>query len=199
MKQKRSASRSASTGHSSPLSILAAVAAVLLSPSAARAAARPVKIGIVDTRVVLDKLLRWQHVQGELRAAREKAEGHWAADQKEIARLRAEMLYFKPESRDYRQRQGRIAEKQETLLRSRRRLSRALAERSGTALEAVRKELRQTVKSYAAANGFDVVVDAGAVLYVAGGVDISLKVAFEMNRRYKDEQAKRRPNGPKGD
>ena len=45
------------------------------------------------------------------------------------------------------------------------------------------------VTAYAATNEFDLVVDVRAVLYAVDGLDISLKVAREMNKRYKGRKA----------
>ena len=198
MKRRRSLSVSASSSSSLSGLVSAAVAllaAVLLASPRAEAAEpkRPrAKIGVVAPQTVLKKLLKWQEQEDRLIALAKKAEKALEEKKKEIERVRAELDYFKRGSKDHDRRKADLAAKQQQLARLGNRLSRSLADESRAVLDTLQKEIRAAVKEYAVANGFDVVVDARSVFYVAGGTDISLKVAQQMNKRYKDEKAKQK-------
>ena len=194
MRPKCSASASVSCSRSEPpalwLIALAVVGLAITASGAERppgnAAASPPKIGVVDIDKMLDVLQGWKDVQLRLREEDAAAQKTLADLEKEVNRIRAELAYFKPGSRDHEERKTQLAARQQELARQSDLLSRRLTERSQAALDAVRSQIIEAVREYAAANGFDVVVDGRAALYVAGGSDISLEVAREMNKRYKD-------------
>ena len=144
---------------------------------------------------VLDKLLSWQDVKARLRAQTDKADKRLTQHRKEIDRLNEELKYFKPGSRDHQKRQADVAERQYKLATLGAAVRRAFAERSRAALTAAQEEVRKAVRDHAIANDLAVVVDARALLYFGAGADISLKVARQMNRQYKELKAKEQSPG----
>lgn len=187
MRQKRS--RSASAWFFGSVALFAASA--VSAGEAAEAPSVP-RIGVVNTEKVLENLLSWQAAQAELRAREKAAEEELNSQKKEIDRIRAELDYFKPESRDHEKRVAELAERQAKLQRNAGRLREELADASRRAAEAAAAQIREAVKDFAIANKFDIVVDARAVFYAASGADISLEIARAMNKQYKKEV-------PKGD
>jgi len=175
----------------------AVLAAVLLAPAVAAGAQPAPRIGVVDPQKVVEKLLRWQDARERLHDQAKQAEKLIADQTKECDRLRGELDYFKPGSRDHEERKARLAAAQATRAKLRARLERDLARASRTAAESMRRDIADAVKAYALAHGFDVVVDARAVFYVSGGADISFEVAREMNKRYNKKQAEKEPNTAK--
>ncbi len=196
MIRKRSASVWAFSCRSPRGVVLTATAILLLWHPLAKAAEPKARIGVVDTGKVLEKLLSWQDTQTRLEAEEKKAEKLVDEQKKELERVRAELEYFKPGSRDHEKRKAEVVARGQKLARLSERLRRALDERTRAALEAAHAEIRKAVQGYAIANKFDVVVDARAVFYVAGGAGISLKVAREMNKRYNDWKAKNKSEAP---
>ncbi|MFH1731541.1 MAG: OmpH family outer membrane protein [Planctomycetota bacterium] len=178
--------------------IAAACAALFFFPSAATAAGRTVKIGIVDVHKVLERLQSWREAEARLAALGAEAEKKLEEQAKEIDRIEAELRYFKPGSKDHEKRKAELTERAGKLARSREQLRRALAEQSQAAFEAHRKAITEAVADYADVHGLDLVADARSVIYAAAGRDISLKVALEMNKRYKDRTARERA-GPRED
>lgn len=150
------------------------------------------RIGVVNTEKVLGSLLSWQAAQAELRAREKVAEEELNKQKKEMDRIRAELDYFKPGSRDHEKRVAELAERQSKLQRDLGRVREELADGSRRALESAAAQIREAVKDFAITNNFDVVVDARAVFYAASGVDISSEIARTMNKQYKKEL-------PKGD
>lgn len=144
---------------------------------------------------VLDKLLSWQDVRARLRAQTNKADKRLTEHRKEINRLHEELKYFKPGSRDHKKRQTDVAQRQYKLATLGTAVRRAFAERSRAALKAAKEAVRKAVRNHAIANDLAVVVDARALLYFGAGADISLKVAREMNRQYKELKAKEQSPG----
>ena len=206
MRPKRSASASVFSCRSRFAAWLAVPIAVGLACSIAGAAeapkkdagAPPPKIGVVDIDKILEALQSWQDTESRLRREQAEAEKELAEQKKEVDRIQAELAYFKPGSGDYEQRRAQLVERQQELARRGDLVHRRLADRSQAVLEAARNEVREAVREYAAANGFDVVVDAQAVLYVTGGADISLEVAREMNKRYKELRQTEKPQSDEG-
>ncbi len=193
MRQKRSRSASVSffgSGWRLCVAVLAAASAA--SGGDAPEAPSGTRIGVVNTEKVLENLLSWQAAQAELRAREKAAEEELNSQKKEIDRVRAELDYFKPGSKDHEKRVTELAERQAKLQRHAGRLREELADASRRALESAAAQLREAVREFAAAHRFDIVVDARAVFYAAGGADISLEIARAMNKQYKKE-------APKGD
>lgn len=198
MKPRCSLSASASCCRKLIPAIVAACVALFFCASAATAAERAAKIGIVDVHKVLGKLQSWRDAEARLAALGAEAEKKLEKQAKEMGRIEAELRYFKPGSKDHEKREAELAERSGKLARSREQLRRGLAERSRAAFEAHRKAITEAVADYADIHGFDLVVDARSVIYAAAGRDISLKVALEMNKRYKDRRAKEKA-GPQED
>jgi len=190
MKPRCSLSASASCCRKLIPAIAAACAALFFLPSAATAAGRAAKIGIVDVHKMLGKLQSWRASEARLAALGAEAEKKLEKQAKEIDRIEAELRYFKPGSKDHEKRKAELAERSGKLARSHEQLRRGLAERSRAAFDAHRKAITEAVADYADIHGFDLVVDARSVIYAAAGRDISLKVALEMNKRYKDRTVK---------
>jgi len=176
--------------------MLAAAALLLPWSPPARAAEPEARIGVVDVEKVREKLLSWQAAQARLEAEARKADKALQKQRKDLDRVRAELEYFKPGSRDHEKRKAEVVARRQELARLSGRLRRALDEQARAALEAANAEIRRAVRGYAIANKFDVVVDARAVFYAAGASDISLKVAREMNKRYNNRKAKNRAETP---
>jgi len=151
------------------------------------------RIGVVNTEKVLENLLSWQAAQAELRAREKTAEEELNSQKKEIDRIRAELDYFKPGSKDHEKRVAELAERQAKLQRHAGRVREELADASRRALESTAAQLRETVKEFALANRFDIIVDARAVFFASGGTDVSLEIARAMNKQYKKKEV------PKGD
>jgi Skp family chaperone for outer membrane proteins len=183
MKRKRSASASAWCCRS----LLLAVAALLLTGAPAHAGEGRMRIGVLSVDTVLANLRSWQQVQAQLQEQTREAQARLEAKQKEIDRIRSEMDYFKPDSRDHEVRRAQLAEQHKEYARLSEQLRTDIARRAREAHEAVIEQIAEAARDYAVANGLDVVVDARSVFYVAGGADISLKVASAMNKRYKEK------------
>lgn len=198
MKPRCSLSASVSCCRKLIPAIVAACAAFFFFPAAITAAERAVNIGVVDVHKVLAKLESWRDAEARLAALGAEAEKKLEEQAKEMNRIEAELGYFKPGSKDREKREAELAERSGKLARSREQLDRGLAERSRAAFEAHRKAITEAAADYADIHGFDLVVDARAVIYAAAGRDISLKVALEMNKRYKDRTAKEKA-GPRED
>ncbi len=145
------------------------------------------RIGVVDVDRLLEALQGWQDTQARLSEEEKTGRKSLEELEKEVNRVRAELAYFKPGSRDHEERMAQLALRQQQLARQTDQIYRQMDQRSKAALEAARAQIAVAVREYAAANAFDVVVDARAALYVAGGSDITLEVARVMNKRYKDE------------
>jgi Skp family chaperone for outer membrane proteins len=190
MKPKRSASVSALSCRSLPILLLTAL--LLWCPTAGAAEGRT-RIGVISVDTVLEHLKSWQDTQTQLKARTKEAQARLAKLKKESDRLRAELDYFKPDSRDHQVRQAQLAAKQQEHARLGRQLRQTIANQAREAHESARRQIAAAVKTYAIANGFDVVVDARVVFYVAGGADISLKVALAMNKSYKGMAPKKSP------
>ena len=182
MRPKSSVSVSASSCRS--LSALFLTTLVLWCP-AARAAEGRTRIGVISVDTVLEHLKSWQDTQAQLQARTKEAQGRLVKLKKEADRIRAELDYFKPGSRDHEARRAQLAAKQQEHVRLSQTLRQQIANQAREAHESARRQIAAAVKTYAIANGLDVVVDSRAVFYVAGGADISLKVALEMNKSYK--------------
>ncbi len=178
--------------------IFSVAVAVILSAFPAAAGQNTVKIGIVDLSKVVENLHSWRDTKTSLSAQDEKAEKLLAEQKKELQRIQDELDYFKPGSTGHQKRRSELAARRRELAELSSRLRQSLVDLAEGSLEDARKNVEKAVRDYAAANDFDVVVDARAVLYVAGGRDISLKVAQEMNNRYKEVQAKDKSERPKG-
>ncbi len=148
------------------------------------------RIGVVNTEKVLENLLSWQAAQAELRGREKAAEEELNKQKKEIDRIRAELDYFNPGSRDHEKRVAELAERQSKLQRDVGRVREELADASRRALESAAAQIREAVKDFAIANKFDIVADARAVFYAASGADISLEIARTMNKQYKKEAPK---------
>ena len=189
MRPKHSRSASALCSRDLCTVLLAATAALFFCCPSARAAEHKPKVGVVDFDEVLGQLQSWKDIQARLGALEANAEKTFAAQRKEIERIRAELQYFKPESKDYEKRQAELAARQRELNAQVQRFEALIAEHSRAAFSATRRKIQRAVKEYAAANAFDLVVDSEAVLYVADAHEISLKVALEMNKRYKKQEA----------
>jgi Skp family chaperone for outer membrane proteins len=149
------------------------------------------RIAVVKPAAVLDALLEWRRERADLEEKEKSARQTIAAAAKEIERIRAELEYFKVGSRGHEKRKAELAARREKLTRLRRRLSDELAARSRAALDRIQAAIRKAVRAYAVANGFDIVVDARAVVYVTDATDISLEVARQMNKRYKNRAEKK--------
>jgi Skp family chaperone for outer membrane proteins len=191
MTPKPSASASASSSISRAARALAAAA--LLAAGADAAAAG--KVGVVDPAAVRRKLVSWQAVQARLRAREAEADGRLERQRAEVERLRKELDYFKPGSDDHAQRTAKLAAARAELAALTARLRSELARDERRAREAADKAVREAVRRYALAHGFDVVVDARAALYVGAAADLSSEVARAMNKRYKQTQ-ERAVEGP---
>jgi Skp family chaperone for outer membrane proteins len=189
MRQKRSPSASAFPSHRLPLVIAALCTALALCPSLAAAAERNTKVGVVDTRKVLERLLSWQDTLKQVAVAEAKLKEIVQKEMKDIRRIEAELRYLKPDSDDYAKRKTAVTARLRRLDQRRAELAGNIARQSSTAAAQVRSAIAKAVADYAAANGFDLVVDARAVLYAVDGLDISQKVALEMNKRYKGRKA----------
>ena len=179
------------------LAVLAAGAA--FAGRAATGAEDKTRIGIVDIPKMLDMLDCWQDAQSELREQEAAAEKALAAKKAEIDRIEAELRYFKPGSRDHDERQAEVSARRRELAAAAERLRANLDERFRAALDAIQQQVRDAVRKYAITNGYDLVVDARAVLYGGQGHDISLKVAREMNKRYNELREKEKPQPDEGE
>lgn len=195
---KRSPSVSASCFPSFVAAVLALFAAGATLAGRAAGAESEARVGIVDTLKMLDVLDSWQDAQSELWEQEAAAEKSLAGKKAEIDRIEAELRYFKPGSRDHDERQTQVSARRRELAAAAERLRADLDERFRAALDAIQRQMRDAVREYAAANGYDLVVDARAVLYAGEGRDIGLKVAREMNKRYKERQEKEKPHPDEG-
>jgi Skp family chaperone for outer membrane proteins len=189
MKPRYSPSASAFFCRRLPALITAACAAALLCPSPAAAAERQTRIGVVDTRKVLDSLLSWGDTLEQLEAAEAKMSEVLKKEEKDIRRMEAELRYFKPDSEEYDKRKAEVGRRLGRLRQRADDLSRGMAGRSAAAAKLAHREIAKAVANYAAVHGFELVVDARAVLYVGDGRDIGQEVAREMNKRYKGSKA----------
>ena len=188
MRRKHSPSASASLCRKLPLFITALCAAMMLCPSPATAAGRVAKVGVVDTRKVLERLLSWQDTLKQFAAAEAKMKEMVEKEAKDIRRIEAELRYLKPDSDEYARRKAEAAARLRRLEQRRAEAARDIARQSDAAATRARSAIAKAVADYAAVSGFDLVVDARAVLYAVDGLDISLKVAREMNKRYKGKK-----------
>ena len=189
MRPRYSPSASAFFCRRLPALITAACAAALLCPSPAAAAERQTKIGVVDARKVLDSLLSWRDALKQLEADEAKMRAVLEKEKKDIRRMEAELRYFKPDSAEHDKRKAEAGRRLRRLRQRADELSRGMAGRSAAAAKLAHKEIAKAVANYAAVHGFELVVDARAVLYVGDGRDIGLEVAREMNKRYKGRKA----------
>ncbi len=144
------------------------------------------KIAVVDADKLLEQLIPWQETQARLRTKQAKTEAVLTEHKKEIDRIQAELDYFKPGSRDHDQRKADLAARQQKLAALAAQLQNTLAAEANAALDATRKEIEKAIRDYAAANAFALVLSARTTLYAAPACDITLDVAREMNRRYKE-------------
>jgi len=163
---------------------------------AGEAPAAAVKVGVVDIDKMLGVLVSWQDTQTRLQARQAEIEKSLGELKKEIDRVQAELGYFKEGSRDYEQRKQQLAARQQEFLQKRNDAYGDLSRQEQAAGSAIREEIGRAVREYAVAQRLDVVVDVRAVLYVADASDISLAVAREMNKRYKEmkEKANAKPS-----
>jgi len=189
MRPKRSPSASAFPCNSPLLLITALCIALALCTSPATAAERSTKVGVVDTGKVLEQLLSWQDTHKQLAAAEAKMKEMVEKETKDIRRVEAELRYLKPDSDDYAKRKAAVIARLRQLDQRRAQAARDIARQSNTATAQIRSAIAKAVAGYAAANEFDLVVDARAVLYAVDGLDISQKVALMMNKRYKGRKA----------
>ncbi len=190
MRQKRSPSASAFTCNSPLLLIAVLCTALALCTSSATAAERSTtKVGVVDTGKVLERLLSWQDTLKQLAAAEASLKEMVEKEAKDIRRVAAELRYLRPNSDDYAKRKAAVAARLRQLDQRRAQAARGIARQSNAAAAQMRSAIAKTVADYAAANEFDLVVDARAVLYAVDGLEISQKVALMMNKRYKGRKA----------
>lgn len=108
---------------------------------------------------------------------------------KDIRRIEAELRYLKPTSDEYAKRKAEAAARLRQLDQLGTKLARDIARQSSVAAKLARAEIARAVADYAVIHGIDLVVDARAVLYAVDGLDISIKVARAMNKRYKGRKA----------
>ena len=188
MRRKHSPSASAFPCHRLPLLISALCAALVLCPSSATAAERVTKVGVVDTRRVLDRLQSWQDTLKQLAAARAKVKEKAEKEAEDIRRVEAELRYLKPDSDEHAKRKTEVAARLRRLDQHRAEAAQDIARQSSAAATQARSAIAKAVADYAAIHAFDLVVDARAVLYAVDGLDISVKVALEMNKRYKGKK-----------
>ena len=189
MRPRRSPSASAFPCHKLPLVITAVCAALSLCPSPSAAAERQTKVGVVDTRKVLGRLLSWQDTLKRLAAAEAGAKEMVEKEAKDIRRIEAELRYLKPTSDEYAKRKAEATARLRRLDQRGAELARDIARQSSAAAKLARSAIAKAVADYAAIHELDLVVDVRAVLYAVDGLDISLKVAREMNKRYKGRKA----------
>jgi len=171
---------------------VALVAAAVCGAFGGRAvAAESPRFAVVNVEQVLDRLLSWREVVGRLDAREAEIRTALAGREKEVDRLRAELRYFHPGSRDHERRRAEVAALEQNLAAEHRRLYTDLAEDRKRAAAATRAAVVEAARAHALAHGFDFVLDARAVLYVADAHDVSLEVAFDLNERYKEARKER--------
>lgn len=164
--------------------IIAAVAFAAPAP-----AAEAPKIAVVDIDKIVSELARWKDTNARIADEREKAEQTLAEMKQVVDRLEAELAYFKPDSRDYQERRAVVQERAAELARASQRAIRAIEEMTDAALRAELGRIYEHVRKFAVAQGYDIILDSRAAIYIAGGRDVSLEVALEMNKMYKESQA----------
>jgi Skp family chaperone for outer membrane proteins len=169
-----------------PVPFFAGLALLAALSSAVQAADPPPRIAVVDAAVVLRKLVSWQRAQERLDAERAAAEKKLADAKKELDRLRAELDYFRADSPEHERRRAKLAAAQQRWLALRDRLRAKLAESARKIRAAAEKEIRAGIAAYAKERGLALVLDARTAFFVADGRDISLRVARDMNKRYKE-------------
>jgi Skp family chaperone for outer membrane proteins len=163
----------------------ASLALLILLAATATAAQPPPRIVVVDPDAVLARLMSWQRTQEKLKADREAAEKKLAAAKQELDRRRAELDYFRPGSQGHERRRARLVEEQQKWLALRDRLRSQLAEAARSAREEAEKLVRSGIAAFAKKHGHRLILDARAAFFVADGLDVSVGVARDMNRRYK--------------
>jgi len=172
------------------IALAAACAALFICLPGARAAEPAAKLAVLDLRKVIDRLDSWKDTLKQLAEVEGKARKELEVQEKEVRRIEGELRYFKPGSKEHEDRKKQLIGRMQALKLRARELQRGLEEQSEAALESARKVIVQAAADYAQAHGFDVVLDSRSVLYAARARDISLEVALEMNKRYKENQAR---------
>jgi len=148
------------------------------------------KIAVIDVEKTLSELQSWQEFNALMSAEAKLAEQKLMQMKKEVDRLEAELAYFKPDSSDYQERRAVVQERMKDLSRAGERAYRAIEEKGNAAVRAELARIQEHVRKFAAAEGYDLILDSRAAIYIAGGRDISFDIAREMNKLYKETDKK---------
>jgi len=179
-------SASASASYSLKLLVTTLLLA-LLAASAAIAAEGP-RIGTVDIEKVLGLLDSRRDALETLEKRSRESEQTLDKLRQEIERTSRELEFFREDSSEYAARRDKIAALQQQFAQTADRLRANLEEAAEENLRTTLAQIYEAVRKFAAAEGYDFVVDARAVIYAAGGRDISLDIAQKMNKQYKEMQ-----------
>lgn len=157
----------------------------------ARAAEKELRIATVDIEKILSQLDSRQEAMAKFERDQRAAEQAMEKMRAEIENTAKELEFFREGSPEYNERAQKIAAMQQQFNRQADRFRTQLQETARAELQNSLKQVYDFVKTYAATEGYDLVVDSRAVIYAAGGKDISVDIARTMNKQYKDMLPKR--------
>ena len=156
------------------------VACHLLGVSVYGVEAEELKIGYVNVAKVFDNYQRTKASDAVLKQKGQQKEAELKTRVQEIQKLRDNLEILSPEAREGKTRE--IEEKADELERFRNRTARDLSqERDGVAKE-ILDDIQKAIDNYAKANGFSVVLDQRALLYVQPTHDVTDKILGLLNK-----------------
>lgn len=167
--------------------IVLAFAAFSILASPVAAAAQQLKIGYIIVPKLVSESKAGKAAAKELKARLDKAQGAIDAKLKEIKTLEADiekrLMVLSEEERQ------KVLEEHERQMRDAKRLredyQRELSKAEAEVMGRVNESLREVIEAYAVANGYDMILDAGTLLYISEKADVTEGVLAAADKAYK--------------
>ncbi len=170
------------TGGGLRISALAlSVACSLSLVTAGWAEAQQLKIGFVNVAKVFDGYRRTQSSDAVLEKKGKQKEAELQARLDELKKMRESLELLSPEAREPKERQ--VEEKSDELQRFRTATARELRRERDRVAREILEDIDKTIKVYAAANGFALIVDERALLYGQEVYDATNAVLNALNQQ----------------
>jgi outer membrane protein len=171
-----------------PTRFLVAVAAVMLLTAVVptTGAQSSLKIGVFDPQRVSEETIEGKRIQAKLEQLRDQSQREIADEEVKIGELQQQLnqqaLSLSPEKRtqmeiDIQKRMLQLNSRKDTVTRS------FQLEIAGEEAQ-FNEKLRAVISEFAKAEGFLVILEAGAVAFAAASIDVSTAVIDQFNRMF---------------
>lgn len=162
------------------LFLLFVVTIILAFGITADSFAKDLKIGFADKLQILFEYKKAKELNEALEKENQAAKEEFDKKTEMIKKLRDEMELLKPEAR--KKKETELEEKLKELDDFRREKQREIGRKYDEGIREISKEIASVCEKYGKDNGYDVIIDSRATVYVPNTLDVTIDIIKELNK-----------------